>query len=118
MKRTNNYNRRLVLLLLLTTGGLTSCKDYLGEPPSRTTSLVVTTTAQLDALLNNYNTFYSEGNRTAIHSTDDYELTKALYDARPGAATLATVEFMLWDTQFLPDDTREGFWSGEFRKIF
>jgi starch-binding outer membrane protein, SusD/RagB family len=111
-----------VLLCTVFTFGLSSCKnsinDFLEEAPSRTTSLVVTTTTQLDALLNNYSTFYSEGNRTAIYSSDDFSLTKALYDARPGTFSMATIEFMLWDIPFLPDDTREGFWSGEFRKIF
>jgi hypothetical protein len=99
--------------------GFSSCNDYLDEMPSKTTSLVVTTTAQLDALLNNYSSFYSEGNRTAIYSTDDYYLTKQLYDARPGTfSSMATIEFQLWDINFLPDDTREVFWSGEYRKIF
>ena len=63
----------------------TSCEKFLEESPSKTSSLVVTTTDQLDALLNNYSsTFYREGNRTAIYTTDDYELTTDLYDARPG----------------------------------
>src|SRR5215207_5824049 len=94
-----------------------ACNDYLDEMPSKTTSLVVTTTAQLDALLNNYSSFYSEGNRNAIYSIDDYYLTKQIYDVRPGTfSSMATIEFQLWDINFLPDDTREVFWSGEFRK--
>lgn len=98
---------------------LLSCEKFLDESPSKTTSLIVTTTAQLDALLNNHTTFYTEGNRTAIYSSDDYELTTDLYDARPGTfSSMATIQFMLWDIEYLPMDTREGFWSGEFRKIF
>ena len=108
----------IVLSLLILTG-LSSCSDYLEEPPSKTTSLVVTTTEQLSALLNNYSIFYAEGNRTAIYSTDDYELPKSLYDARPATfSSLAGTQFMLWDVQYLPDDTRENFWSNEYRKIF
>lgn len=97
----------------------TSCKKFLEEAPSKTTSLVVTTTAQLEALLNNHNNFYQEGNRTAIYSTDDYGLTTTLYNARPGTfSSMAIFQFMLWDIDYLPDDTRENFWSGEYRKIF
>lgn len=119
MKQTYRSNFIKTLVSVFVLGSISSCDKFLDEMPSKTTSLVVTTTAQLDALLNNYSSFYSEGNRTAIYSTDDYELTKQLYDARPGTfSSMATIEFMLWDIPFLPDDTREGFWSGEYRKIF
>ena len=118
MKKSIHY---IVLsaAIFIFSGFFTSCVKFLDAAPSKTTSLVVTTTAQLDALLNSYTSFYSEGNRTAIYSTDDYGLTKQLYDARPGTfSSMATIEFMLWDIPYLPDDTREGFWSGEYRKIF
>ncbi|SEW35122.1 RagB/SusD family nutrient uptake outer membrane protein [Chitinophaga arvensicola] len=97
---------------------ITSCDKYLDQQPSKTSSLVVTTTAQLSALLNNYNTFYQEGNRTAIYSTDDADLPLDLYNARPSTFSMAQVEFTLWDINYLPDDGRESFWSGEYRKIF
>ena len=120
MKQKNIYHRHIaVVLSILFLSSCAKVNNFLDEAPSKTTSLVVTTTAQLDALLNTYNSFYSEGNRTAIYSSDDYVLTKALYDARPGTfSSMATIEFMLWDIPFLPDDTREVFWSGEYRKIF
>ncbi len=117
----NKLYRNILLPALCSSiflGGFSSCEKYLSEAPSKTTSLVVTTTDQLSAMLNNYSIFYAEGNRTAVYSHDDYELTKTLYDARPGTFSMATIEFMLWDIPFLPDDTREGFWSGEYRKIF
>lgn len=119
-KRTLHYTFKATACALLLLNFL-SCKrvdDFLDEAPSRTTSLVVTTTAQLDALLNNYSQFNQEGNRTAIYSTDDYDLPKSLYDARPATFTIAGVEFMTWDVNYLPDDTRESFWSNEYRKIF
>lgn len=119
MRNLNKYIIQPILLILFLIGGFTSCKKYLDEPPSKTTSLVVTTTDQLSALLNNFSQFYSEGNRTAIYSSDDYELPKTLYDARPATfSSMATIEFMLWDIPYLPDDTREVFWSGEYKKIF
>lgn len=104
-----------ILLLAL---GLSSCDSFLDERPSKTSSLEVTKVSQLDALLNNHDAFYKEGNRTVIHSSDDYGLTKALYDARPATFSLAAVEFACWDTKYLPDDTREWFWRDEYKKIF
>ncbi len=95
-----------------------SCDKFLEERPSKSSSLVVTTVDQLDALLSTYSTFYQEGNRTAIYSTDDYGLYTNLYNARPGVFSMAAIEFGLWDTQYLPDDGRETFWSNEYKKIF
>ncbi|TWF38973.1 SusD-like starch-binding protein associating with outer membrane [Chitinophaga polysaccharea] len=112
----NKIYRLLPGMALLTL--LSSCDKYLNEPPSKTSSLVVTTTAQLNALLNNYSTFYQEGNRTAIYSTDDADLPLDLYNARPSTFSMAQVEFTLWDINNLPDDGRESFWSGEYKKIF
>lgn len=122
MKQKQIINNHILYITIFAVAAFssTSCKKYLDAAPSKTTSLVVSTTTQLDALLNNYSgIFYQEGNRTAIYSSDDYELSKALYDARPGTfSSMATIEFMLWDIPFLPDDTRESFWSNEYRKIF
>jgi starch-binding outer membrane protein, SusD/RagB family len=97
---------------------VTSCDKYLNEQPNKSSSLVVTTTAQLNALLSNYSTFYQEKNRTAIYSTDDADLPLDLYNARPSTFSIAQVEFTLWDINYLPDDGRESFWSGEYKKIF
>ncbi len=112
----NKIYRLLPAMAMLTF--ITSCDKYLDEPPSKTSSLVVTTTAHLNALLNNYVTFYREGNRTAIYSTDDADLPLDVYNARPSTFSMAQVEFTLWDINNLPDDGRESFWSGEFSKIF
>lgn len=119
--KTNQYKYSLPIGFFIALNFIACSKvdDFLGEPPSKTMSLVVTTTDQLNALLNNYATIFSaESNRTAVYSTDDFGLTSTLYSAGPSAWTLAGVEFNLWDINYLPDDTRESFWSGEFRKIF
>lgn len=109
---------KIPILFLSSVFLLSSCKKFLDEKPSKTSSLVVNNVDQLDALFSNYGQFYSEGNRTAIYSTDYYGLTKEIYDARPGTFSMAAIEFALWDIDNLPDDGREGFWSGEFKKIF
>ena len=97
---------------------IVSCDDFLDQKPSKSTSLVPTTAEQLEFLLNNYSNFYQEGNRTAIYSTDDYGLQKELFDARSTAYGVVAAQFGTWDTDFLPFDTRENFWQGEYRKIF
>lgn len=127
MKKKSNQNKYSLLVcvfIALSFIGCSKVDDFLSEAPSKTTSLVVTTTDQLNALLNNYSgtsqgaAFYLEPNRTAIYSTDDFGLTSTLYSAGTSAWTLAGVEFNLWDINYLPDDTREAFWSGEYKKIF
>lgn len=120
MKRTLRYNLQLTKywMAIALTVSLTSCEKFLDEKPSKTSDLVVTTTDQLHALLNRHLSFYLEGNRTAVYSTDDYGLTTELYDARPGTFSMAAIEFALWDIEFLPDDGRESFWANEYGKIF
>lgn len=106
------------ILFLLSAFLLNACNDFLSEKPSKSTSLVPTTADQLENLLNNYTNFYQEGNRTIIYSSDDYGLLKDMYDAKSSAYGVVAAQFGLWDTEFLPLDTRESFWSGEYRKIF
>ncbi len=115
---TATYRSFLKWPLALIMLAFTSCSKFLDERPSKTTALEATTTTQLDALLNSYSSFYSEGNRTVIFGTDDNGFSSDLYNARPGTFTMAAVEFSLWDIQYLPEDTRENFWSGEYKKIF
>lgn len=95
-----------------------SCNEFLAEQPSKTTSLVPATTAHLEDLLNNYNTFCEEGNKTAVYSSDDYGFYTDLYDANNSVYNIAAVEFATWDTEFLPYQADDAFWSGEYEKIF
>lgn len=97
---------------------LTSCKKFLAEPPNKTTSLVVKTTTQINALLDNPANFYVENNSSQIFSTDDYGLTLNIYNGGKGTfSNMAAFEFLTWDTQYIPDLT-DRFWGGEYKKIF
>ena len=118
MNNIHNHIKILATLAVCSSLLLSGCNKFLDEKPSKSSDLVVTTTAELDALLNNYSTFYQEGNRTTIYGTDDYGFTKQIYDARPGTFSMAAVEFALWDIDFVQDDTRENFWKNEYNKIF
>jgi hypothetical protein len=97
---------------------LTSCNDFLDEAPSKTTSLVVTTVEQLDALLGNYSSFYQLADRNAIYATDDYGLPLELFLARPATFSIAAVQYHLWNTENIAFDGRIAFWPREYQKIF
>ena len=77
-----------------------ACNDYLDVQPSKTTSLVPSTTDHLEYLLNDYNTFYMENNYTAVFSSDDFGLYTDIYNVQPIAYPLETVEFALWDLDY------------------
>jgi hypothetical protein len=117
----NNIHTSIIKILpvLATIFLLPSCKKFLEEPPSKTSALVVKTTAQIDALLNSQNSFFSEVNLTNVYSTDDCGITLELYNGRRGTfSSMPTIQALLWDTENLPDAPRESFWSGEYKKIF
>ena len=118
MKNKNKFIAKILPLMAITFLFL-SCKKFLEEAPSKTSSLVVKTTAQISALLDNQNTFYLEESRTQIYSTDDCGITVDLFNGGRGVfSVIAAFQFLTWDTQYIPDDTRETFWSGEYKKIF
>jgi starch-binding outer membrane protein, SusD/RagB family len=119
--RIHINTQKWLLILFALIISLSACEkvdEFLEERPSKTTSLVVTTADQLDALLSRYAGFYTEGNRTPIYSTDDYELTLELYNARPATFSMAVMLFGLWDIENLPFDGRQIFWRTEWNKIF
>lgn len=97
----------------------TACNDFLDEMPSKTTSLVIKTTDQLDAVLENYSSFYQVTNNEFIAGHDDFGLTVDLYKARPASfSNFTTIYSSTWDTKYLPNDTRASAWTSEYGKIF
>lgn len=95
-----------------------ACDKQLEVKPTKGTGVIITTTSDLDALLNNYPAFYLETNRTAIYSSDDFTIDVNLYNAGPTRFPLESALFQLWDTNIIPNDFAETFWSGEYNKIF
>ncbi|MBC7886477.1 MAG: RagB/SusD family nutrient uptake outer membrane protein [Ferruginibacter sp.] len=97
-----------------------SCEKFLDERPSKGSSVVVTTTSDLNALLNGYATFFRESNNVAIYGSDDNGVSTAIYNARPSFFTSSIVQFSLWDVPNLPitDQGNTAFWSSEYTKIF
>lgn len=95
-----------------------SCNDWLAEKPSKTTSLTVETTDHLEYLLNGFGTFCEEANNTAVYSSDDYGLYTEMYDVNNSTYRVEATEFATWDIDNLPNESYDGFWTGEYEKIF
>ncbi len=109
-------------LLVGALAGLTACDKYLDVKPTKGTSVIIKTTSDLNALLNNYNIFYLESDNVALYGTDDNGLSASLYAARPNTFALSTVLFSLWDVPNLPlvdqsNFSGLNFWSNEYAKI-
>lgn len=118
----NIYSIKVLLPILLFSVTLFSCKKFLDERPSKNSSLPVETVDHLNAILERYAVYYSDENQAWLH-TDDYGLTKTLYDARPGVFSfLPTVLHAFSDVQYLPTTTSGDYlWgstSGEWRDVF
>jgi hypothetical protein len=107
-----------ILLAFLFAFLFAGCNDFLDKAPSKTSSLVVSTVEQLDAMLANYSSFYQLADRSSIHGTDDTGIPPELYATRPGAIPVGDVQYYLWDVDNLIYDMRASFWANEYRKIF
>lgn len=118
MKSRNIYISGCLALLSMMLVLFTACNKQLSVRPSKGSGIVITQTSDLDALLNNYSSFSNEINRTAIYSTDDFQLDTAIYNALPSRYPLEAIEFATWDVQYIPGDFSETFWSGEYSKIY
>lgn len=104
----------LILPLMI---GISSCNKYLDVAPSKSSSVVVSKTEDLEAILNNYSEFSQEPSFTRLYGTDDFEMSTALYDRAASTYTLQNYQFGFWDRQYTPQTAEPG-WSGEFKKIF
>ena len=118
MERRRYITGCLAAALSILLSVFTACNKELSVRPSKGSGVVITQTSDLDALLNNFSSFYNEVNRTAIYSTDDFQLDTAIYNALPSRYPLEAIEFGTWDTQYIPTDFSETFWSGEYSKIY
>jgi hypothetical protein len=107
-----------ILLAFLFAFLFAGCNDFLDKAPSKRSSLVVSTVEQLDAMLANYNSFYSLADRSSIHGTDDTGIPPELYATRPATFPIGDVQYYLWDVDNLIYDMRASYWAAEYRKIF
>ncbi|MCZ4222551.1 RagB/SusD family nutrient uptake outer membrane protein [Pedobacter rhodius] len=118
MKLKTIYSACYLIIASTMLAMVTGCEKDLNLRPSKGSGVVITQTSDLDALLNNYTSFCNEINRTAIYSTDDFQLDTGIYNALPSRYPIDGIEFGTWDTQYIPTDFSEQFWSGEYSKIY
>lgn len=103
----------VIIILVFATG----CKKYLAEEPTKQAS--IKTAEQLDALMNNNNNFNNNVNYPGLNfSTDDMEISPALYSASIGLWSTDNLLHFTFDVQQLQDRPSDVFWNGEYKKIF
>lgn len=117
MKKSEKMKRYSLIIIIVLAVFFTACEEFLSEPPSKTTSVVPSTTEHLENLLNNYNDYAREGNASAIFGTDDYGLLKELFNDNPGIYQITIAHYATWNTEGVEQDDRS-FWPAEWKKIF
>ncbi|MCT4601012.1 MAG: RagB/SusD family nutrient uptake outer membrane protein [Marinifilaceae bacterium] len=95
-----------------------SCDKYLDEMPSKTSNIEISTTEHLDMLLANYYDIAGEPNRAVVLSSDDYEISVDLYNARPSYFRQTRLMWYLWDTKNLTLENSDSFFEKSYSKIF
>lgn len=110
MKRINIY---IILAGLL----LSSCEEFLTEPPNQSESIEIKSVEHLERLLNDYDTFGPEGNKEAFYGSDGFGLVTDLFDATEISYPSLTVNYGSWDTEYVKDDLQPYF-SEEWKKVF
>ncbi len=111
--KMKKYNLCIVFTSML----LFACNDFLSEPPSKTSSLVPSTTEHLENLLNSYSSFSREANSDVIFGSDDYGLLTQLFDNSNSIYDIYAAHYATWDVQYIPDNDRHYF-PAEWGKIF
>lgn len=122
MKKILNIKFISGCLLIVLSAGIGSCKKFLDERISKNTSLPLETTAQLIALMENFNVFYNDENQAWLH-TDDYGLNATTYDNKRGNFTfMPNIFHAFWDVDFAPvtasGDLLWASTAGEWRDVF
>lgn len=110
MKRINIY---IILAGLL----LSSCEEFLTEPPNQSESIEIKSVEHLERLLNDYDTFGPEGNKEAFYGSDGFGLVTDLFDATEISYPSLTANYGSWDTEYVKDDLQPYF-SEEWKKVF
>lgn len=110
--------KKIIYTLLGTTCILTSCEDFLSEVPTKGSNQPITELSQLEALLENTSTFVYETSNIASMVTDDYEISKELFLAKPAQFKPANMQFYIYNEEEVAKESADGLWSGEYKKIY
>ncbi len=107
-----------ILTLIICVMLLSSCNDYLEEPPFKSTAVVPKTTKQLEDLLNNYDAFISEPSYEMVYGSDDYGFVPGLYQASNSTYGVNSAIYGTWDMTLAATVASGTFWPVEWKKIF
>ncbi|WP_316753332.1 RagB/SusD family nutrient uptake outer membrane protein [Pedobacter gandavensis] len=112
-----NFTGTLLIAVFLFLLG--SCKKFLSELPSKSSNIPVSTIGDLDAILANYSSFYTEENNMAIMATDNTGFNKNIFDVKPSVFPNVWYFYSFFgDPDLIANNTLDRLWSGEYTKIF
>lgn len=115
---------KYILPTICLVGGvcLTACDDYLSEAPSKNEDLEIETVEQLEALIakDNLGADYSEFNKAALYSSDNFEISEALYAAPKmlSEPSLAVYQYNTWQMELAADDPNDSGWGDYFEHVY
>jgi len=98
---------------------LLSCDDYLSEEPGRGSDEPLSSSEQLDGLLDNAYEMMYETSPTLCFSTDDFGATKELVQSFPnGFAWSDALTYFTWSVDDIENTTSNNCWEEQYSKIF
>lgn len=110
-------SKKLIYLVLFI--ACTACDEFLDEYPSKQSNQPITTTEDLDLLLNNVAVDYiSEYNYASVCATDNAAVDEFHYQFQPVVFTYGnSLGWFLWDEYILKNSNENKDWVTEFGKI-
>ena len=117
-----NIIRLITGALLATPVLISGCRkaanDFLDEPPSKSQGVVITTTAQLDALFDNHNSLGTENGATVrMYGTDDYDFTPAAVNGNFFHNSFFAVAIGTWERSRMENSPNSD-WASQWSKVF
>lgn len=94
---------------------LTSCEEFLSEPPVKSSNVVIETTEDLDNLLNYYSKFYTTRDIASAYGTDNNDIPLGWYDMDRGGFS-SYISFFLNSVEDIKESSFSP-WKEEYGKI-
>lgn len=96
---------------------LSSCNSYLSEYPNKGSNQPLTTSAQVEALINNSQWLTSLSYATA-YSSDDFKSTPEMYDAASSIYATDMLPQYIWAIDDIETSGSDELWNEQFNRIF
>ena len=105
------YSLIIIILGLV----MTSCEEFLSEPPVKSSNVVIETTKDLDNILNYYSKFYTTQDIASAYGTDNNDIPLGWYDLDRGGFS-SYIPFFLNSVEDLKESSFSP-WKDEYGKI-